>query len=58
MSDEMQSWMECLRFAVAALKADRIKAFLTTLSVLIGSASENRNPTRKMSSTMPKKIPA
>jgi putative ABC transport system permease protein len=39
MSDEMQSWMECFRFAVAALKADRVKAFLTTLSVLIGSAS-------------------
>ncbi len=35
----MQRWMECLRLAVAALKADRLKAFLTTLSVVIGCAS-------------------
>lgn len=35
----MQSWMECFRLALAALKADKLKAFLTTLSVLIGSAS-------------------
>ena len=35
----MQSWMECVRLAVGALKADKMKAFLTTLSVLIGSAS-------------------
>lgn len=35
----MQSWMECFRLALAALKADKTKAFLTTLSVLIGSAS-------------------
>lgn len=39
MSDEMQSWMECFRLALSALKADKTKAFLTTLSVLIGSAS-------------------
>jgi len=31
--------MECVRLAVGALKADKMKAFLTTLSVLIGSAS-------------------
>lgn len=31
--------MECLRLAIAALKAEKLKAFLTTLSVLIGSAS-------------------
>jgi putative ABC transport system permease protein len=35
----MQSWIECLRLALKALKADKLKAFLTTLSVLIGSAS-------------------
>ena len=35
----MQSWIECVRLAVGALKADKMKAFLTTLSVLIGSAS-------------------
>src|SRR5579871_6016309 len=35
----MQSWIECLRLAVTAIKADKLKAFLTTLSVLIGSAS-------------------
>jgi len=35
----MQNWMECVRLAVGALKADKMKAFLTTLSVLIGSAS-------------------
>lgn len=35
----MQRWMECLRLAIAALKAEKLKAFLTTLSVLIGSAS-------------------
>src|SRR5438270_4008713 len=35
----MQSWMECVRLAVGALKADKMKAFLTTFSVLIGSAS-------------------
>lgn len=39
MNDTMQRWMECLRLAVAALKADRLKAFLTTLSVVIGCAS-------------------
>jgi len=31
--------MECLRLALAALKADKLKAFLTTLSVVIGCAS-------------------
>lgn len=35
----MQSWMECARLAITALKADTAKAVLTTLSVLIGSAS-------------------
>lgn len=35
----MQGWIECVRLALAALKADRTKAVLTTLSVLIGSAS-------------------
>ncbi|MBV9073277.1 MAG: ABC transporter permease [Acidobacteria bacterium] len=35
----MQRWIECLRLAFSALKADKLKAFLTTLSVLIGSAS-------------------
>ena len=35
----MQSWLESFRLAVAALKADKVKACLTTLSVLIGSAS-------------------
>jgi putative ABC transport system permease protein len=35
----MQRWIECLRLAVAALKADKLKAFLTTLSVVIGCAS-------------------
>src|SRR5579859_4353014 len=35
----MQNWMECVRLAIGALKADKMKAFLTTLSVLIGSAS-------------------
>lgn len=35
----MQRWIECLRQAAAALKADRLKAFLATLSVVIGSAS-------------------
>jgi putative ABC transport system permease protein len=35
----MQRWMECLRLALAALKADKLKAFLTTLSVVIGCAS-------------------
>lgn len=35
----MQSWIESLRLAVTAIKADKLKAFLTTLSVLIGSAS-------------------
>jgi len=35
----MQRWIECLRLALTALKADKLKAFLTTLSVLIGSAS-------------------
>jgi len=35
----MQQWLECFRLAVAALKADKVKACLTTLSVLIGSAS-------------------
>lgn len=35
----MQRWLECFRLAVAALKADKVKACLTTLSVLIGSAS-------------------
>src|SRR5690242_25041 len=39
MSDAMQRWMECLRLAIAALKADKLKAFLTTLSVVIGCAS-------------------
>ena len=39
MSDPMQSWLESFRLAVAALKADKVKACLTTLSVLIGSAS-------------------
>lgn len=37
--DSMQRWMECLRLAIATLKAEKLKAFLTTLSVLIGSAS-------------------
>lgn len=35
----MQNWIECFRLALTALKADKLKAFLTTLSVLIGSAS-------------------
>ena len=35
----MQRWIESLRLAVAALKADKLKAFLTTLSVVIGCAS-------------------
>jgi putative ABC transport system permease protein len=35
----MQAWIESFRLAVTALKADKLKAFLTTLSVLIGSAS-------------------
>ena len=35
----MQRWIECLRLAFAALKADKLKAFLATFSVLIGSAS-------------------
>lgn len=35
----MQQWLECFRLAVAALKADKVKACLTTISVLIGSAS-------------------
>jgi putative ABC transport system permease protein len=35
----MQRWIECLRLAAAALKADKLKAFLATLSVVIGSAS-------------------
>ena len=35
----MQGLMECIRLAMTALKADRAKAVLTTLSVLIGSAS-------------------
>src|SRR5947209_7658233 len=39
MRDPMQQWLECFRLAVAALKADKVKACLTTLSVLIGSAS-------------------
>ena len=39
MRDSMQSWLESFRLAVAALKADKVKACLTTLSVLIGSAS-------------------
>src|SRR5947209_8860713 len=39
MRDPMQQWLECFRLAVAALKADKMKAFLTTLSVLIGCAS-------------------
>jgi putative ABC transport system permease protein len=39
MKEPMQSWLECFRLAVAALKADKVKACLTTLSVLIGSAS-------------------
>ena len=39
MSDTVQRWIECLRLAVAALKADKLKAFLTTLSVVIGCAS-------------------
>src|SRR5205085_6132713 len=39
MRDQMQQWLECFRLAVAALKADKVKACLTTLSVLIGSAS-------------------
>jgi|tagenome__1003787_1003787.scaffolds.fasta_scaffold20977894_3 putative ABC transport system permease protein len=39
MSNAMQRWIECLRLAIAALKADKLKAFLTTLSVIIGCAS-------------------
>jgi putative ABC transport system permease protein len=39
MSNAMQRWIECLRLALAALKADKLKAFLTTLSVVIGCAS-------------------
>jgi putative ABC transport system permease protein len=39
MSNPMQRWIECLRLALAALKADKLKAFLTTLSVVIGCAS-------------------
>jgi putative ABC transport system permease protein len=39
MRETMQGLMECVRLAMFALKADRAKAFLTTLSVLIGSAS-------------------
>jgi len=39
MSDTVQRWIECLRLAVAALKADKLKTFLTTLSVVIGCAS-------------------
>ena len=35
----MQRWIECFRLALTALKADKLKALLTTLSVLIGSAS-------------------
>ncbi|HEX4664078.1 MAG TPA: ABC transporter permease [Terriglobales bacterium] len=35
----MQRWTECLRLALAALKADKLKACLTTLSVVIGCAS-------------------
>lgn len=35
----MQRWLECFRLAVAALNADKLKACLTTLSVLIGCAS-------------------
>jgi len=35
----MQGWTESVRLAIAALKADKTKAVLTTLSVLIGSAS-------------------
>ena len=35
----MQGLMECIRLAMTALKADKAKAVLTTLSVLIGSAS-------------------
>lgn len=35
----MQGWTESVRLALAALKADKTKAVLTTLSVLIGSAS-------------------
>lgn len=35
----MQQWLECFRLALAALKADKVKACLTTISVLIGSAS-------------------
>jgi len=39
MSEPMQQWLECFRLAVAALRGDKVKASLTTLSVLIGSAS-------------------
>src|SRR5215469_13677874 len=39
MRDSMQQWLECFRLAIAALRADKVKACLTTLSVLIGSAS-------------------
>ena len=39
MSNAMQRWIECFRLAIAALKADKLKAFLTTLSVIIGCAS-------------------
>jgi len=39
MSNAMQRWIECLRLAIAALKADKLKAFLTTLSVIIVCAS-------------------
>jgi putative ABC transport system permease protein len=39
MKQNIQALIECVRLALAALKADRTKALLTTLSVLIGSAS-------------------
>lgn len=35
----MMNWEETVRLAVAAMKADKIKSFLTMLGVIIGSAS-------------------
>jgi putative ABC transport system permease protein len=32
-------WKECLQLALSALRMDKLKAFLTTLSVMIGSAA-------------------
>src|SRR5205814_8617393 len=39
MCEPMQQWLECFRLSASALRADNVKVSLTTLSVLIGSAS-------------------